>query len=51
MDNHISLNNEYSLNREKLAKVEYDREEMYRAIKQRSVELQSTPVKWEDYYD
>lgn len=51
MDNHILLHNEYSLNKGELVKVEYDRDEIYKALKQRSIELQSTPVKWEDYYD
>lgn len=51
MGNHTLLNNEYPLNKEELVKIEYDRDEMYKALKQRSKELQSTPVKWEDYYD
>ena len=51
MDNHISLNKEYAININELRKLKYNKQEMYRAIKQRSKELQSTPVRWEDYYD
>lgn len=32
-------------------KEEHSSEEMYKTLKQRSKELQSTPVKWRDYYD